>query len=188
MVKKGGGICLYIKNTIPFETEWEGKVNCNNPNLEMLTVKLTIHNLRPFFVSAIYRPPSGSLLSFKQHMYDLLNVITLSWKVDVFIGGDFNIDYNRNNDNRKILREIEGTFGLAQLITKKTRPLYNNSTIDLIFVNNPDVTSSGTLHYNVSDHVPVYVIRKKIKIKTTKTEFFGRTYRNYSKDILAQKM
>ena len=58
----------------------------------------------------------------------------------------------------------------------------------MIFVNNPDVTSGGTLYYNVSDHVPVYVIHKKIKIKPTKTEFFGRTYRNYSKDILAQKM
>ena len=38
----------------------------------------------------------------------------------MFIGVDFNIDYNRNNDNRKILKEIEGTFGLAQLITEKT--------------------------------------------------------------------
>ena len=78
MVRKGCGFCIYIKNTIPFETEWEGKVNCNDPNLEMLTVKLTIHNLWPIFVPAVYRPPSGSLLSFKQHMYNLLNVITLS--------------------------------------------------------------------------------------------------------------
>ena len=58
----------------------------------------------------------------------------------------------------------------------------------MFLVNNPDVTSGGTLHYNVSDHVPVYVIRKKIKIKPAKTEFFGRTYRNYLKDILANKM
>ena len=57
-------------------------------------------------------------------MCELLNIITLPRKADIFIGGDFNVDFNRNNDNRKILKEIESTFGLSQLITNKTRPLW----------------------------------------------------------------
>ena len=188
IIKKGGGICFYIKNTIPYELNWDDHKNVNSPNLEMLTVKLNIPNLRSIFITAVYRSPTGSLPIVKQHMYELLNVITLPRKTDIFLGGDFNIDYNRNNDSKKLLKEMETKYGLTQLITVKSRPLYNNSIIDLIFVNNPELTMSGSLNYNISDHIPIFVVRKKIKIKPTKVEFFGRNYRNYSKDTLAARM
>ena len=121
-------------------------------------------------------------------MYELLNVITLPRRKDIFAGGDFNIDYNRNNEGRKVLKEMETKYGLTQLIAEKSRPLYNDSIIDLIITNNPELTMSGSLNYNISDHVPIYVVRKKIKIKPIKVEFFGRSYRNYSKNILADRM
>ena len=98
----------------------------------MLSVKLTIQNLRSIFITAVYRPPTGSLLAFKQHMYELLNVITLPRRKDIFVGSDFNIDYNRNNEGRKVLKEMETKYGLTQLIAEKSRPLYNDSIIDLI--------------------------------------------------------
>ena len=138
----------------------------------MLTVKLNIPNLRSIFITAVYRPPTGSLPILKQHMYELLNVITLPRKTDIFLGGDFNIDYNRNNDSKKLLKEMETKYGLTQLITVKSQPLYNNSIIDLIFVNNPELTMSGSLNYNISDHIPIFVVKKKIKIKPSKVEFF----------------
>ena len=112
-------------------------------------------------------------------MYELLNVITLPRRKDIFVGGDFNIDYNRNNEGRKVLKEMETKYGLTQLIAEKSRPLYNDSIIDLISTNNPELTMSGSLNYNISDHVPIYVVRKKNKIKPIKVEFFGRSYRNY---------
>ena len=154
----------------------------------MLSVKLTIQNLRSIFITAVSRPPTGSLLAYKQHMYELLNVITLPRRKDIFVGGDFNIDYHRNNEGRKVLKEMETKYGLTQLISEKSSPLYNDSIIDLILTNNPELTMSVSLNYNISDHVPIYVVRKKIKIKPFKVEFFGRSYRNYSKNILADRM
>ena len=121
----------------------------------------------------------------KQYLFELLNVITLLGKADVYIGGDFNIDYSKNNDNRK---DMETKYGLCQLIYDSSRPLYANTLIDLIFTNNPDISKSGSLNVNVSDHIPIFVVRKKVKIKPIRVEFVGRTYRNYSKDILANKM
>ena len=48
--------------------------------------------------------------------------------------------------------------------------------------------SVGSLDYNVSDHLPMYIIRKKIKVKPITSEFTGRTYKHYSREILKQML
>ena len=65
-IKKGWGICFFEQ--------------------------LTIQNVQTIFVTAVYRPPSGSTDAFKKHIYELLNVITLPRKADISLVGDFNID------------------------------------------------------------------------------------------------
>ena len=44
------------------------------------------------------------------------------------------------------------------------------------------IISSGVLNVTISDHLPVFLIKKKQKIKTTFTYTRGRTYVNYRKD------
>ena len=87
-----------------------------------------------------------------------------------------------------MLKELEVEYGLTQLVNSNTRPLYSNTIIDLIFTNNKDFSHPGTINYNVSDHLPTFIIRKKIKAKQITTEFIGRTYKNYSKEILTEKL
>ena len=188
ITKRGGGICIYVHDSIPFSQVDIPGYNINNANLEMHTLKLNLKNLRPIFITAIYRPPAGLIEAFNNHMVDLLEDMSQTRKYDVFVGGDFNIDYTKCSPNRKVLKDLEYRFGLSQLITERTRPLYSDSIIDLIYTNNPDVSKSGTLNYNISDHLPTYVIRKKIKIKPTTSEFSGRTYQNYSREILRAKL
>ena len=75
--------------------------------------------------------------------------------------------------------------GLTQLITAPTRVTAStSSTIDLIFCNVTHVThvhSSGVLDLFISDHQPIYLI-KKMNTKQNKStiEFKGRTYRHYT--------
>ena len=47
---------------------------------------------------------------------------------------------------------------------------------------------TGTLDLNVSDHLPIYIIRKKIKVKPITLEFIGRTYKNYNREILGTRL
>ena len=72
--------------------------------------------------------------------------------------------------------------GLTQLITAPTRVTAStSSTIDLIFCNVTHVHSSGVLDLFISDHQPIYLI-KKMNTKQNKStiEFKGRTYRHYT--------
>ena len=66
--------------------------------------------------------------------------------------------------------------------------MYSDTIVDLIFTNNPTDLTFGTLDLNISDHLPIWAIRKKTKIKPTTSEFSGRTYKNYNKDILRERL
>ena len=68
---------------------------------------------------------------------------------------------------------------LVQLIKDSTRPLSSDAIIDLIFSNCQHIDSSGSLDWNISDHIPVFVNIKKNKTIPEKAEFRGRSYRRF---------
>ena len=46
----------------------------------------------------------------------------------------------------------------------------------------------GTLNLHLSDHQPVYVIKKKVRGVRGSTSFTGRKYVNYSKELLSDSL
>ena len=55
-----------------------------------------------------------------------------------------------------------------------------NSCLDHIYSNCNIVNECGTLNVSISDHVPVFLNRKKGKFLQEKVNFTGRSYRNYN--------
>ena len=97
--------------------------------------------------------------------------------------GDLNINYkNRNTQPFKLLKEIERDFGLKQLIDKPTRITSTTSTtIDLILTDSNYISSSGVLDICISDHLPIYCLKKKAREHNPKKVVKGRSYKNYEK-------
>ena len=56
---------------------------------------------------------------FNNHLVNLFDNLTTARKFDVFLGGDFNIDYAKASPNRKYLKDLEMRFSLSQLIYEK---------------------------------------------------------------------
>ena len=108
--------------------------------------------------------------------------------MDIFIGGDFNLDVKNKNTNifSKLTRFLK-INQLKQHITTVTRP-DSLSIIDLLITNCEIVKESGVMDINVSDHLPTYFIRKKTKIKNENVSFKGRSYKNLDADILTEKL
>ena len=71
---------------------------------------------------------------------------------------------------------------LRQIVEDPTRPLYNEAIIDLILTNTNKAQMSGTLDWNLSDHLPTYINIKKGKVKFPKIDFQGRSYKHFDKD------
>lgn len=153
---------MYINNEVTFYNV-QPEYNHSDHNLECLTIKITLPHQKPFLITTVYLPPKSDIKMAVKTLLDLfdnLNIINDIW----IIGGDFNINYKKSPTNKNPqLAAFERHCILSQLITGPTRITQTvSSTIDLIFVNKPELIShSGIIHYGVSDHELTYCIHKK---------------------------
>lgn len=58
----------------------------------------------------------------------------------------------------------------------------------MIFTNSKYVSDSGTLNINISDHLPIYVIKKKDRERTESNFVLGRSYRDLKEDSYIEDM
>ena len=98
--------------------------------------------------------------------------------------GDMNIDLLDLNSPLK--EELDNTMRRVGLINiNKSFTRYSkgkNSCIDLIFSNSECIDSSGLLDWNVSDHMGIFLTRKRKRVTNNKIIFEGRSYKNYIKE------
>ena len=89
-----------------------------------------------------------------------------------------NVDMLRTNSlpSKKIAKFVK-INQFKQLINTITRP-DSNTCLDLVITNCDIILESGTLNISISDHLPVYLIRKKMKLHSLKVNFTGRGYKN----------
>ena len=136
--RRGGGVGLYIKNSIQFNVVNFGCLDF----VEYMWVKLLI-NSKNILLGILYRPPGTNLDSFFQYFEDILSDLYTSYDNIVCLG-DFNINLLDLNNKTKKLEDIADIFSMKQYIQQPTRVNEGSySLIDLIFCNMPNVLSSG---------------------------------------------
>ena len=103
--------------------------------------------------------------------------------------GDFNINFSskKSVDTKKLIT-WQNSFGLSQHIKTLTRSAKTSrSMIDLIFSNIDTCSLSRVVDLHISDHQPVFFVKKKSKDTRNKICFSGRSFKNYSKELLSDK-
>ena len=134
---------------------------------------------------SVYRPPEGHIKNFCDKLEDQLICLKNKYDIEpeIFIMGDCNIDYLKPGDpSTKLLKWIEHSTGLRQLMKQPTRYSTTNSCIDLIFTNCNKVKCSNIHDYNVSDHQMISLTRKHLSKPTISDSFLGQTYKNNNKE------
>ena len=183
-IKKGGGLCIYIKNGLDYNDTIFSKNNLSSSDIEMQWVELRVKNMKKIILINVYRPPSGIYKNFCDGIYDSVTNSSIKDNSDIFIMGDMNIDMlDLNSPLKKELDNTMRRIGLININKSFTRHSKNkNSCIDLIFSNSDCIESHGLLDWNLSDHMGIFLTRKRAKITYKKTSFEGRSYRNYIKE------
>ena len=181
--KRGGGVCVYIRSTINFEIVQDLQELSDN-NIEFLHLRLKPHMQKPINLFGIYRPPDGKYAEFVLRITRMLNQIDRLRSETILIG-DFNIDYNNkrlvSSSNLEIL---ENKYALKQIIKGNTRITDTSTTcIDLLYTDMINIIESGVINYNISDHLPIYLIKKKVMNNIKKDNVEGRSYLHYNKDV-----
>lgn len=109
----------------------------------------------------MYRPPTGKV---KEAIDKIRNVLG-SYRIteETVLLGDFNIDWlQTTNSASNVLRDLVEERSLRSYVNMPTRVTRRSSScIDLIFSNITYVSESGSINLNVTDHFPVFIIKKK---------------------------
>ena len=182
---KGGGLITYIKDCLADQAITLSKLNSCSPHLEAQWIKIEREHASNLILCNLYRPPNGDLSKALDHLNQCLPSINTA-KCDLFILGDWNVNYkNTLSPNYKKLVFFENCNNLRQIIKETTRNTDKSKTlIDLILTNTNDIAASGTLNAFISDHQPIFVIKKKVRTKPNRVSFEGRSYKNLNLDLL----
>ena len=92
--RQGGGVALYIKNSIPFLV----RQDLVSPNLEMLCVEINKKFSRPFLISTWYRPPNSEVPSSEVDLFNNFELFLLECDMEdkeIIVMGDLNCDLKK---------------------------------------------------------------------------------------------
>ena len=187
--KRGGGLLTYIRTMHAAECEELTELSKNNGDIEAQWTAVHRPHCKNVIVCNVYRPPNGRLLKAIGYLDECLKSLDLS-KVEVYILGDMNVNYkNKVSKEFKKLNFFVKSNGLSQVIGHTTR---NNdktqSLIDVILTNSIYVSKAGTLDHYISDHQPIFVVKKKGRDTRPSVEFSGRSYRNYEQSKMKEEL
>lgn len=163
--KKGGGTCIYINHRLHF---MDCLPNLSLPDVEIQSLMLTgngntSQSFRPMVIVLIYRPPQGNHTKALELIKQYINSISELSRKELVILGDLNWDYlEPNGSGWKNVYELELEFGVKQIITEATRYCRSRaSLIDIILTNMNNLLMSGCLDSSISDHYPIFLIKKR---------------------------
>ena len=185
--KRGGGICIYLKTYIVYEMVGNQESFIDG-NIEYMYLLVKVPNQKPVDFILVYRPPDGTDNEFVNKLCKLIKPLNRE-RNNIDILGDFNI-FLKNNKNMESsgLSKLEGKYTL-QIITSPTRVTSNtNRLIDLLYTDMSTKSQGGTLNYNISDHLSIFLIKKKIRNKIVKTQVSGRSYMRYRKEAFIEAL
>ena len=187
--KKGGGVCLFIDSKLHSSDTTFARLNCSNRNIECQWISIKQNHNKMIVIGNMYRPPQGDIDPFIQYLENVFDDFDLD-NIELFIMGDLNIDFLDKKDPKCIkLIELIKPLGLRQLIKSPTRlTVERNSCLDLFITNCDNISKVGVCGINISDHLPILLTRRRIKISKGRCTFTGRSYRNYNKNNFQQNI
>ena len=182
--KRGGGLLFYISERYSNNVSIISTCSKVTYNLEQLWICIQKPNVRKMTIGVVYRPPHAKVEEAVSELTNSLTYIKDLSDAEVIVSGDLNINYNqRHSKGFELLKNMERNFNFAQIIKSATRIVDGaKSLLDLIFTDMEFIFRSGVLEVGISDHLPVFLVRKKEREKMEYSYINGRTYSTYNKD------
>lgn len=166
---RGGGIAVYIKEGIHFET-----ITIKSTSFETIRVDITINN-KNITVIAIYRPPCQNINTFVNELDQAIS--NINKKIETIIIGDMNIDIKKRSTITTKYLDMLSAYGLQCMVTETTREDVNNKTstcIDHMFVRcNQSHAHAAVVATTISDHYALFGFIEEMDKTKNKTSIQG---------------
>lgn len=144
------------------------------------------HAQKNIDIYVTYRPPGGDSNVAKNVIVEKVGLISDSVNREVIIIGDLN--WNCQPENIYI-SELCEELNLTQIIDYPTRITHGRSSVlDVILTNMKNVAQSGCINHNISDHLPVFVVKKRLTKPVELEIIRKRTFKNYDQETFGDRL
>ena len=176
--RRGGGVCIYLRNSITFERRCELEEN----DLKLIPLEISKPDSRPFLVVTWYMPPKTPLEHFEKFEIFLEKADTKY--TEIYILGDLNCNILSNTPESHTTHLLDSMvkYQLSHLIKELTRVNANTKTLIDVFITNKteSIIHSGVYPLSISDHNLIYAVRK-ISIPRAQPKFVeSRNCKNFN--------
>ena len=139
----------------------------------------------------IYRHPNSNLNNFLDYINSTTDKINRENKLCLLLG-DFNIDLLKietHVDTDNFLNILGSSFFLPQILQPTRITDHSATLIDNIFFNSlQHFTISGNLVYDLTDHLPNFIIFNKFSALSSKIKIFKRDFTQFNQTDLIEEM
>ena len=152
-----GGVSIFVHESI---TSRKLTIfSFSNDDIEICSVELII-NGETLIVVAVYRPHSGTVEKFTDELENIIQNQSLR-KHRWCIGGDFNIDILRENNQNSRFFNMFNSYHFFPVINRPTRfsqvENHRDSLLDHIWTNSLTMLNSGIIDFDATDHCPTFI-------------------------------
>jgi len=145
-----GGVLILTKETKNFEAIHEIYKFSKEKDIELAAIK-TKYGI----IMTVYRSPLGDMEAFKQVLQETLDYITSMYSKDnIYIAGDFNINFLIESQMKANLEYLLNSYGLKKTFIQPSRITFQTETcIDNIFSSfHLQEIKTTTVNLHISDH------------------------------------
>lgn len=148
------------------------------------------HAQKKIFLLLAYRPPSGDSARAVEIILNKVHDLGNIPNPEILILGDLNWDcIDENSSSLCFVEEICDELDLKQIIKTATRISYNRNTLlDVILTNMKNIACVGCINVNLSDHLPVFVSKKRLSGPVEFDYINKRSLRNYDVDMFSERL
>ena len=182
---RAGGVAIFLRNC--FNLQVRNDIKLITDKCEDIWVEVKGHGKKSMIIGLIYRHPGCNISNFHKNFEELLIKLNTSTSKQIYITGDFNIDYS-NKSNLDYFKTIS-SLGFNQLVNCPTRETIHNHSSSIIdhFYSNQQHSKVNIkiLIHDLSDHFPVLAwienanlskIRPKKQVRRDMKSFSEETF------------
>lgn len=188
-LQNAGGVGFYVKNDIIYHTRDD--LTSTTEDYESLWIEIDCKAHCNIVCAIVYRHPNSNLEKFSDYLIATVDKISKENKYCILMG-DFNINllnFETHPSTEEFINAL-GSYCFQPHIIQPTRITDHSATlIDNIFFNSLDHhTVSGNLLYDITDHLPNFLVINKLSNLPKKLKMFRRDYSNFKEQDLIKEV
>jgi len=187
-LSNAGGTGIFVSKKL--SSSIRNDFSCTRVEFEALWIEIETDLHHNLVCGVIYRHPNNNCESFLNYMNHTVESISKENKYCIIMG-DFNIDLlNVSHASTEHFLDILETNFFSPHILQPTRITHHSATlIDNIFFNSATHhTISGNIIYDLTDHLPNFLIINKFAMLPKQFKLYKRDYSNFNESAFLEDL